>query len=93
MWVWNESFLMKYLKRKKRMWHEVKKNPFQTLDDALNKTDDGDTIMIASGLYNGTKNTGLKIDNDAGGGAFSSVNGGTLINCTFIGNTAIILVF
>ena len=36
-------------------------NPFQTLDDALNKTTDGDTIMIASGLYNGTKNTGLTI--------------------------------
>lgn len=38
------------------------KNPFQTLDDALNKSEDGDTIMIASGLYNGTKNTGLIID-------------------------------
>ena len=36
-------------------------NPFQTLDDALNKSEDGDTIMIASGLYNGTKNTGLTI--------------------------------
>ena len=37
-------------------------NPFQTLGDALNKSEDGDTIMIASGLYNGTNNTGLIID-------------------------------
>ena len=39
-------------------------NPFQTLDDALNEADDGDTIMIASGQYNGTKNTGLEIENN-----------------------------
>ncbi|WP_407424235.1 Ig-like domain-containing protein [Methanobrevibacter sp.] len=36
--------------------------PFKTLKDALNVTEDGDIIIIASGTYSGTNNTGLTID-------------------------------
>ncbi|WP_298523728.1 Ig-like domain-containing protein [uncultured Methanobrevibacter sp.] len=35
--------------------------PFQTLNAALNKAENGDTIMIAAGEYKGTDNTGLSI--------------------------------
>ena len=40
------------------------KTAFKTLQHALNNAVDGDTIKIASGIYTGTNNTGLTINNN-----------------------------